>query len=865
MAASNMVVGRLDLAARAIDLTNVLLKATTSSGFLVKGAWEIGQWLGRERLNQFELLDCMEKAKGLVFANKQGQRFFDEIICGLDIKPVGPLFLQHSGSLGRLMAGDPNLSWVVSTVACLFQHHRDDRVVTEMLTAFIMVSHRSHVQEQSFNALDSFTYNPEQTRLRAVVRKIVSSVWYNVVNAGCDTIPLPRELLEICRRGHYLDPADFGIVINIIYARCPSKAILRPDHLLRDVVLWLLLHYDGTVIVNVGGEIVYQANLGNPLRELEVHVASACSESRDCFVVGKESYQILRHISGKFEEFLSGCSFSSFSDVPPHPGVRQKLYDITRPYPRDSAMRNKGLQIMVKCSAQSIMRWLLSVPLAAQKDFSAPGFSAEPERSGADCQTTVYLVLKRIPAIINLQWGSWANSQIVFDNQLQTISDSNSIEDAAEWVTDRRLDTLFEYFPILTVLVAKVSADCMCSDCSSLKDRDIPDMKTDGLRPGCLKRTALEEVLLLLAHGIADGFGVNDTSSVSEVTSTAEGMLVILLEMVQERKVCWDTWFSVASCVFMGCPFVEPVPPNHPAFGGTAFAAIQYGNLATQAPWLDLNQELVVRGCFGLLGSKGRLGVITKNDDHYAQFRSVEENFAIIETENTEDVTSFCSRNKKTASSVDHHLHLDDDESPVESDVILCQMDDKFYRLLLRVKTRNHRRIVDPSDALSAVIRVLPFARCPHVSQPPKMHQYTVKIYTIDEILGRWPDTVQSQVPTSTAPGYASQNSGTIHMSEVLDTYMKKNIALALSVCSVAIPNYPKLSCPACTLAWSKRAQRLPLRDGEGGNSKDRYIINLKIRLADQQSTMLRQLIEGPNAPTDGDLQQDAASRQGGA
>ncbi|ENH75746.1 hypothetical protein FOC1_g10003908 [Fusarium oxysporum f. sp. cubense race 1] len=64
----SMQVGRLDLASRAIDLTTVLLRATSSSGSLLKGAWEIGQWeigqwLGRESLNQYELFDCMEKAK----------------------------------------------------------------------------------------------------------------------------------------------------------------------------------------------------------------------------------------------------------------------------------------------------------------------------------------------------------------------------------------------------------------------------------------------------------------------------------------------------------------------------------------------------------------------------------------------------------------------------------------------------------------------------------------------------------------------------------------------------------------------------------------------------------------------------------
>jgi hypothetical protein len=87
----------------------------------------------------------MQKAKGVVFANKQGQQFFNQIVRGLDTVPVKPLFLQQSGSLGRLIAGDPVLSWIVSTVACIFQHQRDEKLVTGMLTAFIIESHRSPV------------------------------------------------------------------------------------------------------------------------------------------------------------------------------------------------------------------------------------------------------------------------------------------------------------------------------------------------------------------------------------------------------------------------------------------------------------------------------------------------------------------------------------------------------------------------------------------------------------------------------------------------------------------------------------------------------------------------------------------------
>ncbi|KAF5694910.1 hypothetical protein FDENT_805 [Fusarium denticulatum] len=835
--AEDMRVGRLDLASRAIDLTTVLLRATSSSGSLLKGAWEIGQWLGRERLNQYELLDCMEKAKGFAFANQTGQQFFDKIIQGLDTLPVRPLFLQHSGSLGRLMAGDPNLSWIVSTVACLFQHHRDDMLVTETVTACIMESHRLRGQEHDVVTRDAFMYDPEHTRVRAVVRKIVSSVWYNVVNVGCDTVPLPDELLAICSRGHYLDPADFGIVVNTIYTRCPSKAILRTTHLLRDVMLWLLLHYDGAIVVNVGGHIVYRADFGNPLRELEVNVASPCPNQGPCSGVHQASYQILRHVSGKFEDFLTGYISSDFDDSLPQPGIRQKLYEIPRLYPRASPMWNEGVQIVIKCTAQSIMQWLLGVPLSPQTD--SPGFSADPLRRAADGEMTVSLALGRVPSILSLQWGSSFGPPITFKSLAEVESILGGYADLGmEAFAGYRLIALVEFFPILKDMASKVGAECRCSECASLK-AELNLMRQRSLLPGCLYRLAVEEALLLIAHGVADGFCVDTASSVSDTTHIIDGMTTLLLELMKGRKVLWDTWFAIASCIYLGCPFQKPVEPTDPAFGGTAFAAIQYGDLAAQAPWLDLTRKLSARGCFRLVGSKGRLGVVTRRHDD-VQFRSVEENFAIIETENTEDTSHFCSRYKKAASPVDHNLSLDLDETPVKTDVILCHIDEKFYRLSYRVQTKNHWRIVDPSDALSAVIRMSSSATCRHNGQPPETTPLDAKIYTMDEVVGRWPDVVRSSIGTT---GGRATKSGIFHMTHVLDTHLKSNIALALTVCPVAVPNYPDIACTTCMLDHAAKVEREPYRDGEGGDPADRYVINLSTNLAGQNLSIGRKLI----------------------
>ncbi len=134
-------------------------------------------------------------------------------------------------------------------------------------------------------------------------------------------------------------------------------------------------------------------------------------------------------------------------------------------------------------------------------------------------------------AMINLQWGSSPASQVIFVNQPPecfNVPDENAGLDA-----ERQLIILLEYFPVLSDLLTKFSVDCLCSDCS------VPG--SNRLRLGCLKRTAIDEVFLLLAHGVADGFRARNSSSISNASPIVEGMTALLMELVQDQKVCWDT------------------------------------------------------------------------------------------------------------------------------------------------------------------------------------------------------------------------------------------------------------------------------------------------------------------------------------
>lgn len=89
-----------------------------------------------------------------------------------------------------------------------------------------------------------------------------------------------------------------------------------------------------------------------------------------------------------------------------------------------------------------------------------------------------------------------------------------------------------------------------------------------------------------------------------------------------------------------------------------------------------------------------------------------------------------------------------------------------------------------------------------------------IKLYNRDEVLGRWPDLVQRNVSTG------QDASGTIHVTQKLDTKLKKNDVLSLSVGTVAVPSYPEDACLVCPLVHARKTQRQPLRQGESASSE---------------------------------------------
>ena len=281
MSKSDLVSRSMDVSARSIDLLNALNDTIKNPQGIVQLGLEIGRWLGREKLSKRQLQICLEKAKGLARANAQGHEFFQAVSARkIPQRAVGHIFAQPSGSLGRLMANDPYLCWMISSIACLFEFHGED-FISNMLCAFIMQAHLSRDDNVTESQL---VWHPLRLQLKPVIDKIVSSVWLNVVNSGVvhtnqngslSALPLPAKIKEVCPNGHHLEWHKLSIVLSRL-RNVEDETIIQSKHIVFNLTIWLLYHFRGCFRVIVSGKTVYDEMLGQDGSTIEYRVGQFC-------------------------------------------------------------------------------------------------------------------------------------------------------------------------------------------------------------------------------------------------------------------------------------------------------------------------------------------------------------------------------------------------------------------------------------------------------------------------------------------------------------------------------------------------------------------------------------------------------------
>jgi hypothetical protein len=333
-----------------------------------------------------------------------------------------------------------------------------------------------------------------------------------------------------------------------------------------------------------------------------------------------------------------------------------------------------------------------------------------------------------------------------------------------------------------------------------------------------------------------------------------------------EGVVRWNTLLSTSTQIFLGCPPLHKLTdatyndasvdtsPHFMQHLSSAIIAVQHGGLAVVAPWLDISQHLSCRGCFQFTIVEGQLGLPIDETSSGPVLQGLARDTAVLETQHTEDVSDYASRNKVPEHSSTKALEILEDKSEAFCDYVLLSVDEKRYKLLMRVSSESHSRMIDPSMAMLKLASKVFQVKCAHTKTTAAVvpERATAELYQFDELLGRWGDTTRRETispnnspepPESQSdgenalqsiddppgPNLSATNANTaesapkprkLRISHFLDSSFKYNTALALTDDDPVFVNHGD-SCMQCCLS-----QGTEFEDTSLGQGYARWVIN---------------------------------------
>lgn len=231
----------MELATRTFDLARAFADISLNGNSIANATTELARWMARECILESEFGYFQNLARGVTFPNDSGLRIRHMLLEAIPkFKKIGGLHLLNSGSIGRMLAFDPEYCYMVSTVSVLLAYH--DIPFAASVLCNMALDHGVDRQEKA----NVNSYDIRRTRLRPVMDKVVQSIALNVVNSGHDLRGLPFDFENNCI--HCLQDTTLSAAIMAI-ERTEGDVLVRCDHFLADLFVWLLNHWQGMAAV----------------------------------------------------------------------------------------------------------------------------------------------------------------------------------------------------------------------------------------------------------------------------------------------------------------------------------------------------------------------------------------------------------------------------------------------------------------------------------------------------------------------------------------------------------------------------------------------------------------------------------------
>ncbi|KAF2268572.1 hypothetical protein CC78DRAFT_565446 [Lojkania enalia] len=765
----------MEVAAKVVDLTRALLDTVNSESGAQEIVRLVQDWLTREGVDRKEYEYCLSSIGGLAYPNERGLSIRSNIqSADQKMSTISGLKLRISAAIGRWMAFDDNYVYIVTTVATLMAFHGIEDT-TEALCNMAL-DEGGHQNETRMR------YSIHRTRLTPVLRKFVESVALHVVNAGSTLKILPPEIQKFYVHKHPLDPSMFS-ALTMAIQRSDGEMLITCTNFPHDLVSWVLSHFHGYLEISVSGLIVFEEALGRVPKKLLILVKKSCEDESvgSCVISGQDIVEMTTRVGGSFQTLFSDAACHTVA----RPADRQKLYSTSMLYHCQHRILTQQETAEVHLAAQCMLKWLMDLEVRPHRH--SVGFAAwqnGEEEHRRYKRVKIQDLMARYPSFIFENCGQKNSSIIVYripDDCSVALQRQAKVEvdvwqgipyhRAHEDLSQRSWKDIIGCFPIAMSAIQWTKRRCACSSCK----REEP---LGSGKVGCLREAALDELLLLLSHGIVDSFGLDDTSGLADIESEREALRIIFAELVFQGVVLWNTWFALAALAFLGGKW--STLHSQIGEGWTIFAAIQYGSLVIAAPWLDLTNPINERIFFGASISQGQL-CGTSGEHAVVQTERVME---MAEVAGSETFSGGGSRNETVAS----------DDAMLDTAIIGAA--DIPFRLLTMVRSASYRRIIDPSDALMAVHRAH-FPTCSHRKETDeKISRAHYREFTFNHIVGEWSkDHISTDQPAN------SDRSKKRNITVLLDTNLKYNVALSLAFDGSTVQG--EQCCTQCALAFS--------------------------------------------------------------
>ena len=767
-------------AGASLNLAAAIGNIVSPSGVAVGYLQNLIRWLSRSGVDEGNFQRWLTAASGLAYPNINGMQL-SESIAKSDMKIQNfkmnqiPLPLTFSKALGRLIVKEPEVQYMASTVACLLTDH-DTSYITSALTSMLL-DQGGHETETRYK------YEVWRAPHRAVISKIVESIFLNISNLGHQAAKLPPELDDL--HVHVVDDTNFAAIVMQIH-RSRHDLLLQTDIFPRDVILWLYNHFEGVLEVYVKSMKRFSKRLGHLKRRIRVDIKNTCpvdhvacdGRSWPVFLAEIIDGKPTRRVGGSASEDLRPCSFQ-----------RQKLYStensIKTTQQSHKGRLNSDQRNEIKHVARRIIKWLLSVPINIKDWPQLAGFCFRTELElnedrDRSCELGISHLLLRTPSLLHENTGESTSSAPIFrrpQSHGSPISSQNT--DPDQWGSNTTPDEILKNFPGAEALLENVRKRCQCQNC-----------QTSGLlnhsKQGCLRHSAVLELCILISHAVADALGADDVSGALYPEDARSAAMTLLSEIIDEEIIRWDTCFAVAACVITGCSW-EAFLANKGDPGGryaASWAGVQFGSLAVLAPWLDFQAPLDIRNSFRVLTFEGSI-------------EGVLQNLALLKIDRMSGYTSENPDAINTGNLIWKDLDQIDNV-PYTIEKALVPAEDPVQSLLLIVVVNDRLRLIDPTRTMINLSRSQQ-VECSHCRTTPKLAKkdeapappQDVRMCDFETMFARW--VHDSGQPTDTSLPHD------MDVSPIFSDLRKATIALALSDGGMILRD-PKNCCLQCAI-----------------------------------------------------------------